>query len=109
MALHLALTRPDVFGKAAVVSPSVWWDDRVMLKRIEALKTRPKVKMWVDMGTAEGERGLDDATALSRALQTRGWRLGEDLAYFVHHGAGHNEDAWAQRSPAMLMFLFGGR
>ena len=29
--LHLGLTHPDVFGRLAVMSPSVWWDNRAIL------------------------------------------------------------------------------
>lgn len=106
MALHAALSRPDVFGKAGVLSPSVWWDDRVMLKRVEALPKKPTVKMWLDMGTEEGGSAVKDTDDLSAALQEKGWVLGRDLAYFVDKGAQHNEGAWAKRGPAMLMFLF---
>lgn len=107
MALHTALSRPDVFGKAAVVSPSVWWDDRLMVKRVDQLRARPKVKIWLDMGTDEGHEAVSDATLLSNALERKGWKLGADLAFYIDHGAQHNEDAWARRGAMMLTFLFG--
>lgn len=103
MALHAALTRPDVFGKAGVLSPSIWWDGRVMLKRVEALPKKPNVKIWMDIGTVEGRRDTDDMAA---AMRKKGWTLGKDLAYFVDKDAQHNEEAWAHRAPAMLMFFF---
>lgn len=106
MALHAALSRPDVFGKAGVLSPSVWWDGRVMIKHVEALPKKPNVKIWLDMGTEEGGSAVKDTDDLSAALQRKGWVLGRDLAYFVDKGAQHNEDAWAKRGPALLMFLF---
>lgn len=109
MALHASLSRPDVFGKAAVISPSVWWNDKVMLKRVEELNAKPKLKMWLDIGTDEGEGSLADCTTLNEALIRKGWKTGSDLAYFVDKGAGHNEDAWARRGPMVLQFLFGRR
>lgn len=99
--LHLGLTRPDVFGRLAVMSPSVWVDDRVMLKRV----TRKPLKIWLDMGTDEGPQGLQDARDLRDVLLAKGWRLGRDLAFFEDVGAQHNEAAWARRLPSVFTFL----
>ena len=52
--LHLGLQRPDVFGALAVMSPSVWWDRRVILSSVRAARPKPDLRVWVDMGTAEG-------------------------------------------------------
>ena len=32
-ALELGMTRPDVFGRVAALSPSLWWDQRRVLDR----------------------------------------------------------------------------
>ena len=37
LTMHLGLRYPTAFGKLAVLSPSVWWDDRVILREVEAL------------------------------------------------------------------------
>jgi predicted alpha/beta superfamily hydrolase len=107
MALHVSITRPDVFGKAAVCSPAIWFGDSEMVKRIGALPSLPKVKVWVDMGTAEGANMIEGSNALIVAMKKKGWVIGKDLAYFVDQDAIHNEDAWAHRVPSILMFLFG--
>ncbi len=107
MALHVSIARPDVFGMAAVCSPSIWFGDSEMLRRMKAIEKRPNVKMWVDMGTAEGANMLESSNALVAAMKLKGWVLGKDLAYFVDKDAIHNEDAWAHRLPSILMFLFG--
>jgi len=49
--MHLGLMRPEAFGKLAVVSPSVWWDDKVIVKNALALKKKPNQRIWLDMGT----------------------------------------------------------
>jgi predicted alpha/beta superfamily hydrolase len=105
--LHLGITRPNVFGKLAVVSPSVWWDERVMLKRVAALPRKPNVKMWVDMGTDEGPGAVRDAADLRDALIRKGFQPGKDLLYYLDRGAKHNEAAWAGRFDAILLYLFG--
>lgn len=107
MALHTALSRPDVFGKAAVVSPSLWWDDRSMVKRVDTLKGKLKLRLWLDMGTEEGADAVPDLLSLGETLKGKGWQAGKDMAIFIDKGAQHNEDAWARRAPLMLMFLFG--
>lgn len=105
--LHLGLSRPDVFGKLAVMSPSVWWDRRAILRTVRAARPRPPLRLWVDMGTAEGRRGLDDARLLKAALVGAGWVPGQDLHYAEYEGATHTEGAWAERVGPMLQWLFG--
>ncbi len=106
--LHIGLTHPQVFGKLLVVSPSVWWDDRVMLKRVKAF-VGPKPKVWIDMGTQEGPGGVADGKALFEAFVAQGFKTPGDVTYVVQQGAAHNEDAWAARMPSMLTYLFGRR
>ena len=106
ISLAIALRYPDRFGKVGVVSPSLWWDDRTMLKDIRSLAGRLPLRIWLDMGSAEGQRHVRDADLLAHRLETRGWQRGVDLAYHVEDGAVHNEDAWAARFGDMLRFLF---
>jgi predicted alpha/beta superfamily hydrolase len=110
VSLYLALKYPRTFGRVAVVSPSVWWDDRVIVREVEALKKRPRLRIWLDMGTKEGgneaEEQTRNARALRDALVRKGWKEGSDLKYFEAEGAEHNERAWAARVEPMLRFLF---
>ena len=89
--LHLGLRRPDVFGALAVMSPSVWWDRRVILSSVRAARPKPEVRVWVDMGTAEGRRALEDARLLKAALVGSGWEIGHDLHYAEYEGGTHSE------------------
>lgn len=104
--LHLGLQYPHIFGKLAVLSPSVWWDNRVILREIGQLPTKPPLKIWLDMGTAEGGMSLEDTEMLRDAMRAKGWSEGKDLAYFEIEGATHSEAAWAQRVGPFLRFLF---
>lgn len=104
--LSLGLEFPEVFGKLAVMSPSVWWNQRSIIPRVNAARPKPHIKIWLDMGTAEGLRHLRDTDLLHRRLTLRGWRDGEDLAYLRVPGAVHDEEAWAQRFDEVLRFLF---
>jgi predicted alpha/beta superfamily hydrolase len=107
--LYLGMVYPDVFGSLAAMSPSVWWDRRVILKTVRAARPKPPVRIWVDMGTAEGRRGLDDARMLKAALVGAGWVVGKDLRYAEYEGATHGEAAWAERASDVLTWMFPGQ
>jgi predicted alpha/beta superfamily hydrolase len=110
--LYLTLKYPKVFGRAAVVSPSVWFANKQIVHHIAALAKRPTLRLWIDMGTKEGrtpaemQQSLDDARLLRDTLVKKGWRLENDLKYFEAAGAEHNEAAWAARVESILTFLF---
>ena len=110
VSLHLALKYPQVFGRVAVVSPSVWWDDKMILREVSALKKRTGTRIWLDMGTKEGgdeaEEHQNNARELRDTLVAKGWRENSDLKYYEAAGAEHNERAWAERVEPMLRFLF---
>jgi predicted alpha/beta superfamily hydrolase len=106
ISLSIALDHPEVFGKAAVLSPSVWWNQRAILNRVGGARPKPNIRIWLDMGTSEGLRHLRDTDLLHRRLQQRGWRDGKDLAYLRVPGATHDEAAWAARFEHVLRFLF---
>jgi predicted alpha/beta superfamily hydrolase len=104
--LHLGFAHPRVFGRLAVLSPSVWWDRRVILRTVRQARSKPPSRIWLDMGTAEGRRGLDDARLLKAALVGLGFTPGVDLQYAEYEGATHSEHAWAERVGPMLEWLF---
>lgn len=104
-AFYAALWHPRVFGAAAALSPSVWWDGLAAVKFVGALKAKPAVRLWLDTGTAEP--GWENLRRLREALIARGWREGEggDLRYGEHEGAEHNEAAWGARMGPVLKWL----
>jgi hypothetical protein len=76
---------------------------------VGALEKKPELRIWLDIGTKESTRAVPDARALRDGLIRKGWRLGEDLAYFEAEGGEHTESAWALRAGPMLRFLFPAR
>lgn len=104
--LWLALHRPETFGAALVVSPSVWWDDRFVLRDATATSPQPRPRLWVDMGAQEGEQALVLARELTQVLAQRGW-AGDALRFVEDARGSHDEASWARRVPAMLDFLYG--
>jgi predicted alpha/beta superfamily hydrolase len=112
VSLYLALKYPAIFGRAAVVSPSVWFANKQIVHYVEALPKKRRVTLWMDMGTKEGgnaeeaQQSIKDARLLKEALVKKGWKPGKDLSYFEAEGAEHNEAAWAARVERILTFLF---
>lgn len=111
VSLYLGLKYPRVFGKLAIVSPSAWWDEQAIIRQARSLKFKPRLRIWLDMGTHEGrqedwQQNVDDARSLRDALLADGWKLEHDLKYVEAEGAEHNEASWAARVGDMLKFLF---
>src|SRR5205814_6410438 len=70
--LHLGLTHPAVFGNLAVMSPSVWWDNRAVLAEVDRFRAPQRPRIWLDMGGREGIEGLSDARLLRDRLRMKG-------------------------------------
>ncbi|HJU67001.1 MAG TPA: alpha/beta hydrolase-fold protein [Gemmatimonadaceae bacterium] len=106
LTMHLGLRFPTVFNRLAVLSPSVWWDDRAIVRAVDALPAKLPLRIWLDAGTGEGEEVTRDSRLLRDALVRKGWVEGQDLAYLEAEGGGHNEQSWATRVEGVLRFLF---
>ncbi|MBP6774525.1 MAG: hypothetical protein KA154_16130, partial [Gemmatimonadaceae bacterium] len=106
LTLHLGLTHPAIFGKLGLLSPSVWWDDRWIVRQLNASgDRRPDLSIWLDVGTGE-KRMLKGTRLLHRMLLRKGWTSGVNLHYMEAEGALHDERAWGHRTGLFLRFLF---
>ena len=106
VSLYLGLKHSRIFGKIAALSPSIWWNQRVMHRFASAATVEPRPRIWLDIGTREGPRIVDDVENFRDVLLSKGWQLNGDLHYERVEGAEHNEAAWAQRVAPFLRFLF---
>lgn len=112
VSLYLSLKYPHVFGRVAVVSPSVWFANQHIVGFVAALPKKPNVRIWMDIGTREGknpeeaQQTVAGARLLYKTLVKKGWKPGQDLAYLEAQNAEHNEPAWAARVGSILTFLF---
>ena len=109
LTMHLGLRYHTVFNRLAVLSPSVWWDDRAIVREVHELKAKLPLRIWLDSGTAEGADVTRDTRLLRDALVSKGWVIGRDLSYLEAEGGGHNEQSWATRVEGVLRFLFPGK
>ncbi len=109
ISLYVGLKYPDVFGRLAILSPSIWWNKRDILRRYEHLSHKLPLRIWLDTGTNEGghpETITADARHFAEALERKGWQPGIDLLYTEVPGAAHTESAWADRVGDVLRFLY---
>jgi len=112
--LHALHKRPDVFGKGASMSPSLFWGNQHMLEvfsKPDRNGTETKQRLWVDMGTLEGKspdgqtKAVEQTKKLVELLQTH-YQDRYLVEMMIEPEAQHNESAWANRLPAALEFLF---
>ena len=104
LTLSLGLWFPNVFTRLIAMSPSVWWDDQVIVKMVEKLNQKLPLKIWLDTGT--NEPGWERARTLCAALVEKGWKMFDDLQYTEYAGGDHSEAAWSTRVDPALRFLF---
>jgi predicted alpha/beta superfamily hydrolase len=109
LTMHLGIKYPTAFNRLAVLSPSVWWDNRVIVREVQELKSKLPLRVWLDAGTGEGTDVVNDARALRDALVAKGWVPDHDLKYMEAEGAQHNEQSWAARIGQVLQFLYPQR
>ena len=102
--MALGLWFPNAFTRLLVMSPAVWWDNEVIVRRVEELDGKLPLKIWLDTGT--NETGWQRAQTLRDALIEKGWRLQNDLHYLEIKDGNHSEAAWAGRVDPALQFLF---
>ncbi|HVT44487.1 MAG TPA: alpha/beta hydrolase-fold protein [Thermoanaerobaculia bacterium] len=107
-ALSIALRHPEVFGRVAALSPSVWWDDRMIVRMVQRLPRSTDSAIWIDVGDRESDTAVSDARRLRDALIEKGWDRGRLRYVEVTEGA-HHESAWGERMPEVLQFLFPPR
>jgi predicted alpha/beta superfamily hydrolase len=119
-AVYAVVKRPGTFGRLLVESPSLYLDDARILREAAGVRTWP-ARLALGAGTREGEaaQGACDPAAPPGEPE-----VVKDLRRFarVLHDAGvadarvrvtvtpcgtHDEDAWADRLPDALAFLYG--
>lgn len=116
LSLYAAITYPEYFGKIAVISPSIWWDNQLILGMAQEWDIDPAdMKIWLDMGMYEiSEEELEDgetdpmveADMLCEILKSKGFKRGKNLRYFTDYWGSHDESSWGHRIGRVFKFLF---
>lgn len=97
--LWMAILFPGFFGRLIVMSPSLWWDRRVVLRHLRTHEIEPLPKMWLDAGRREGAAVTRDARELHKLLR----RQSRSEVRYVEDAVGdHSEASWGRRLPDAL-------
>ena len=104
ISLYGFLRRPDVFGFAGVMSPSLWFAQGAIFQDVHHLPSWDG-RIYLDTGTGEGRGQVKQTRLMVRMLRrkTRHPRL--QLHYVEDRGARHNEEAWAGRFERAIKWL----
>lgn len=112
VSLYALLRRPDVFGRALVMSPAFWWNERIF--ELAQADATGHGRVWLDTGDSESEDGLPERGAQYvdgvRRMEAILRGVGYDdttLRTVIDPGGVHREHAWARRLPDALRFLLG--
>ncbi|MBM3967309.1 MAG: hypothetical protein FJ308_19930 [Planctomycetes bacterium] len=127
--LYALRTRSDVFGSGVAMSPTLFWGHEHTLKAYRAWgevaaepatllskdhnrkPVSPSIRLWIDMGTREGEKTESYNSELLKSLRRLGQVLEGPLAgrikshVLIEEGGEHNEAAWARRLSDALPFI----
>jgi len=99
---------PDVFSKAACLSPAFHIGKYNWISDVRNYKGKKNVKIYIDNGSLGLEEKLQPGVnEMLSLLEKKGYVRGKDLEYFKAANAEHNERAWAKRNWRWLEFLFG--
>ncbi len=99
-----ALSRPDIFGKAGIFSPSYWFSDSVWTFVRDAQKQHP-MRLYQLVGSAEGGSMVPDMLSMQDTLRKYGYGENELISKVVQ-GAQHNEQFWRSEFREAYMWLF---
>jgi len=112
----VALAAPGRFGRLIVMSPSVWWDRRAILRQLRRTPLEPRPRTWVDVGLKEGAKTVRDARDLVDRLDPHSGgsrdgppaddRNADQVRFVIDPEGDHSERSWARRFGAALAFCF---
>jgi len=108
ISLYAFFRRPEIFGNAGVMSPSLWFADRAIFPFVEGATAAPG-KIYLDVGTREGMQTVSDVRHLREVLLGKGYRRHRDILYVEQPEAEHSEVAWRQRLHFAMDFLLRER
>ena len=107
ISLYAFFRAPARYGSAAVLSPALWFGDSQIFRFIQSAGY-VRGRLYLDVGTREGEGTLANARQMRDLLLDKGYKRGKDLMWVEDKGGMHNEAAWGRRLRSALPFLLGG-
>lgn len=105
---YAGVTHADTFGAIGVMSPSTWWDGRVILSLVSGSGPVRPLRVYLDSGdSGPSSDDVDNTRDLAQVYVSLGYADAGVFRYTVQAGATHTEAAWASRLPGAMGFLLG--
>ena len=104
ISLYALFHRPETFGAAGVLSPSLWFAGGAIFPHIERARVVP-ARIYLDIGAQEGAHHVANARRLRNLLLAKGYGRGRDLCWRESGQGGHDERSWGRRFARALPFL----
>ena len=101
--IWMAAMYPRRFGRLIVMSPSVWWGRRAILRLLRTHPIDPDTRVWIDAGVKEGARVVRDAFTLADRLRLQGVA---NVKFVKEPKGTHDEASWARRLPDALRWIY---
>jgi len=109
IAFYLGWEYPQVFSMVACLSPAFLISHSRIVKQVTRYQGPKKgLKIILFNGTKGLEADLKPAVLqMDNALRKQKFTPGADYLFKLIPGADHNEQAWADQAPDVLLFFFG--
>lgn len=107
ISLYAFFRSPQSWGYCGVLSPALWFAGGAIFRYVREAPYVPG-RIYLDVGTREGEGTLHNAREMRDLLVAKGYERGKDLHWVEDEGGMHNEAAWGRRMRTALPFLLGG-
>ena len=103
VSFYAAWRWPEVFGMAGCLSSTFGFRDDLF----QRVRTGPRssARFYLDSGWPRDN--CEATRAMAQCLLARGFRMGDDLQYFLFPHAKHSERYWAERVHIPFQFFFG--
>jgi predicted alpha/beta superfamily hydrolase len=103
VSLYALVKHPEVFGKAGVFSPSLWFSDRIY-DFVGSSTIDPKSELFMLSGTDESETTVTHQNKMADLLRQKG--MGHDrMVNRIIEGGQHNEAFWSKYFPEAHQWL----
>jgi len=106
---NIGFRNPEVFGKIGMLSPFFVKveDDHSELKLYEMYEGKKDLKIWMDIGSAEGFFLVKHVRDIAETLLKNGYKYREDLIFYQDPNGAHFEKDWGERMHLPLIYFFG--
>lgn len=111
ISLYMGLEYEEVFSKIGAFSSAIWFAEKELILRIEEHSPELKTKWYLDVGTHEDENQELNQLYIQGSLDVYETFLEvgvkeENIKILVEEGGVHDEEAWADRFPDAISWLF---